>query len=116
MEPKCGTYQNKQKKKLLAMEMGCWRRCCRRTLLDRIRNEDIRTEMNIDTNILDTINAKRLRWYGHVNRMNETRLPKKILKWTPPQRRKRGRPKITWNDGVQTEMAARDLQEGDGLY
>ena len=49
------------KKKLLAMEMGCWRRCCRRTLLDRIRNEDIRTEMNIDTNILDTINAKRLR-------------------------------------------------------
>jgi hypothetical protein len=28
--------------------------------------------------------------------MEEGRLPKEIMKWRPPGRRKRGRPKLTW--------------------
>ena len=34
-----------------------------------------------------------LQWYGHVSRMEEGRLPKEVMKWRPPGRRKRGRPK-----------------------
>jgi len=28
--------------------------------------------------------------------MEERRLPKEVMKWRPPGRRKRGRPKRTW--------------------
>jgi hypothetical protein len=43
-------------------------------------------------NILDTIEKKRLQWYGHVKRMQEERLPKLIMEWITGKRRKRGRP------------------------
>ena len=33
--------------------------------------------------------------YGHVQRMEVGRLPKQAMKWNPPGRRKRGRPKLT---------------------
>jgi len=31
---------------------------------------------------------------GHVQRMEEGRLPKEVIKWSPPGRRKLGRPKL----------------------
>jgi hypothetical protein len=37
------------------------------------------------------IETKQLQWYGHVQRMEEGRLPKEVMKWRPPGRRKRGR-------------------------
>lgn len=101
------------KRRLLAAEMGFWRRCCRLTLLDKVRNEVIRERMNIQTTIVDTTEAKSLRWYGHVNRMDYNRWPKKLLHWIPPQRRKRGRPRRTWTDGIKTAMTSRNLQDED---
>lgn len=101
------------KNKLKAMEMTFWRRSCKLTLLDRVRNEEIRTRMGVSTSIIDTIEAKGLRWYGHVRRMDEKRWPKRMLEWIPPQRRKRGRPKNTWKKGIEEAMQERGLQEGD---
>jgi hypothetical protein len=31
--------------------------------------------------------------------MEEGRLPKEVMKWRPPGRRKRGRPKLIWAEG-----------------
>ena len=34
-------------------------------------------------------------------------VPKEVMKWRPPGRRKRGRPKLTWAEGIRgkkTEM------------
>ena len=39
---------NVNKKKLMAAEMDFFRRSCRRSKLDRVRNETIGAEMNID--------------------------------------------------------------------
>ena len=44
--------------------------------------------------------------------MTEDRFPKKILEWVPPGRR-RGRPRITWIDGVLSCMREKGLEEGD---
>ena len=33
--------------------------------------------------------------------MEEGRLPKKVMKWSPKERRKRGRPKATWAKGIR---------------
>jgi len=44
--------------------------------------------MNVTRSVLDDIKTKQLKWYGHVQRMEEERLPKKVMKWSPPGRRK----------------------------
>ena len=60
--------------------------------------------------ILDIIENKRLQWYGHVKRMPDNRIPKLIMEWTPPERRKRGRPRKMWIEGVQAAMETRKLE------
>ncbi|KAL3267366.1 hypothetical protein HHI36_011497, partial [Cryptolaemus montrouzieri] len=67
----------------------------------------------VDGNIIDTIENKRLSWYGHLQRLEEYRLPKKIFKWMPPKRRKRGRPPLNWKKDVENAIRARGLEEGD---
>ena len=46
--------------------------------------------------IQEEIKGRRLRLLGHVLRMENNRTPKTALRWTPPGRRSRGRPKTTW--------------------
>ena len=41
------------------------------------------------------ISRKQLIWYGHVERMDPTRLPKIMIHWKPEGRKKRGRPRRT---------------------
>jgi hypothetical protein len=41
--------------------------------------------------------------------MEEGRLPKGVLEW----RRKRGRPKLTWAEGIRGMMGEKGLQEED---
>ena len=82
----------KEKNRLLSLEMDFWRRSSRHSKLDHIRNERIREEMDVEGTILETIEPKRLDWYGHLERMNHNRWPKRVWEWNPPGRRKRGRP------------------------
>jgi len=60
--------------------------------------------------IIDIIERKRLQWYGHVKRMQEESLPKLIMEWIPGERRKRGRPRKTWVEGVRAAMKTRHLE------
>jgi hypothetical protein len=59
------------------------------------------------------IKTKLLQWYGNVQRMEEGRLPKEVTKWRPPGRRKRGRPKLTWAEGIKGLMGEKGLMEED---
>ena len=56
---------------------------------------------------------KQLKWYGHVQGMEERRLTKKVMKWNPPGRRKRGRTKATWAERIRGLMRERGLIEED---
>ena len=58
----------------------------------------------------DIIEKKRLQWYDHIKRMPEERLPKLIMEWMPRERRKRGRPRKTWMEGIQAAMTTRNLE------
>jgi hypothetical protein len=63
------------------------------------------------SDIIDSIEKKRLQWYGHVKRMPEERIPKLTLEWVPANRRKRRRPRKTWMEGVDAAMTARNLEQ-----
>jgi len=40
-------------------------------------------------------------------------LPKEVMKWHPPRRRKWGRPKLTWAEGIRGPMGEKGLTEED---
>jgi len=69
--------------------------------------------MNVARSLLDDIKTKKLQWYGHVQKMAEGRLPKEVMKWSPPGRRRRGRPKLTWAEGISGLMGEKGLTEED---
>ena len=51
--------------------------------------------------IRETIRLNRLRWFGHVQRMEENRIPKRVLYINLETRRLRGRPRNRWQDEVR---------------
>jgi hypothetical protein len=60
--------------------------------------------------------TKQLHWCGHVQRMEEGRLPKEVMKWRPPVRRKLGRPKLIWAEGIRELMVEKGFMEEDWNY
>ena len=94
-------------------EMDALRRSVRTSKLDRKTNEYIRGKMDTQDMILDDITRKQLIWYGHVERMDPTRLPRIMIYWKPEGRKQRGRPRRTWKDGIYTAMNERDLRMGE---
>jgi hypothetical protein len=93
--------------------MDFWRRSARKSRKEKVRNGTIREIMEVKKNILEVIEEKRLRWFGHVRRMPGNRLPLKILEWEPEGTRRRGRPKERWIDGVGRSMTKHGLREED---
>jgi hypothetical protein len=60
------TIRVEDQRKLSVFEMRCLRCLLGVTLRDRIRNENVRQRLGIDSTILDIIRKKRLQWFGHV--------------------------------------------------
>ena len=58
--------------------MDSWRRWARISRKDKIRNNIIKQKINVTRSLLEDIKTKQLKWYGHVQRMEEGRLPKKL--------------------------------------
>ena len=83
-----GCLKAKTTAKLNSTEMDFWRRSARISRKDKIRNNTIKQKINVIRSLLDDIKTKELQWYGHVQRMEEGRLPKEVMKWRPPGRRK----------------------------
>lgn len=103
--------KEKTAKMLTATEMDFWRRAAGRSRMERITNNRIREIMKVDRTIMDDIKNKQLIWFGHVQRMPETRLPKQALQWKPGGRRKQGRPRRSWQGGINEELRERGLEE-----
>jgi len=53
------------------------------------------------TSIINFVRVQSLGWYGHIERMQETRMVKAIHAWKPISKRPMGRPKIRWEDDVK---------------
>jgi hypothetical protein len=66
---------------------------------------------------IDSIEKKRLQWYGRVKRMQEERLPKLIMEWIPGKEGKEDvqKEKKTWMEGVRPAMETRHLEADQWL-
>ena len=50
--------------------------------------------------VIETIRLNILRWFGHVQRMEENRIPKRVIYMNLGTTRLRGRPRNRWQDEV----------------
>ena len=59
------------------------------------------------------IKSKRLRWAGHVARMEEGRRTFKILKGKPTGKRSLGRPRGRWEDNIRMVLEEKGINAGN---
>jgi len=78
--------------RLEATEMRFLRSVTGYTRLDKTRSEGIRKELEI-SGIHDVRLKYKQTWINHLERMDNTRLPKHALNYKPRGRRDRGRPR-----------------------
>jgi len=81
--------------RLEAAEMRFLRSVKGYTRLDKIRSEVVRKELEI-SGIQDVRFKHKQNWINHLERMDNTRLPKNALNYKPRGRRDRGRPRKRW--------------------
>ena len=63
--------------------------------------------MYCSPNIISVIKSRKLRWAGHIARMEESRSAFKILTCTPTGKRSLGRPRCRWEDNIR--MALKEI-------
>jgi len=56
----------------------------------------------IKRELLDTVKARKLAYYGHTMRKQDSCLEKEIMQRTMPGARRRGRPRTAWMDNIKT--------------
>ena len=104
------TLKEADRKKLMAFEMKCYRRMLKINWRDMIRNDDIRKKILKDETIVDIIKKRKLRLFGHICRMDDSRLIKHMIFSNMEGKSKRGRPCREWLDDI-IEWCQRSGQE-----
>lgn len=105
----------KQESRIQATEMKILRAIIGKTKRDRIRNERVRREVGVIP-LLRRIDVTKIRWWGHLERMQEDRLAKRRWEWTPDGRRPRGRPRKRWKESVQDSLTRCGLPAMEELH
>lgn len=72
--------------------------------------------MGVEGTVIHDIESKQLIWYGHVQRMGDDKLPKQIMRWILTGKRKRGRPKKNWLEGIRKSVSAKKLTDDQWNY
>jgi capsule polysaccharide modification protein KpsS len=66
----------------------------------RVKTNEELVKLTKHKNIINHIKAQRLSWFGHVQRMPDTRTVKKIFNWKPLTKRSQGR----WEDNIKQDI------------
>ena len=104
----------RERKKLDVMEMRSLRSICGVTIRDRIRNEEIRGRTGVRDALSKRADQTVLRWFGHIERMSEERMVKRIYKSEAVGARARGRPRVRWKDGVKRILEEKGMTVEQG--
>ena len=91
------------KRKLDVFEAGSIRKIFGVSKLQHIKTSDLKHKLGITMDITDRIRSRRLRYFGHICRMDATRLPHHALNGWVTGSRARGRPRKRWLNNVKDD-------------
>ena len=77
--------------------------------MDRVRNKEVRRRAGIERELASRANQRVLRWFGQVERMDEYRMARRVLKTDVSGGRVRGRPRLGWMDGLKMALGSRGI-------
>ena len=96
-----------------ATQMKYLRRVAGKTKRDKIRNTTIRDQTKAE-DIKTKIERNQLRWFGHVNRMNDNRIARSVYNAKTQGKRPRGRPRRKWEEDIKEALKKRNLSFLEG--
>ena len=85
-----------------AFEMKGLRRNLRVSWTAKKTNEWVLNKAGVKRELLDTVKARKLAYYGHNMRKQGSCLEKQIMQGIMPGARRRGRPRTAWMDNIKT--------------
>ena len=103
------TLKLHERKRIEAVEMNCLRNICGLRRIDRVPNVEIRRRCGKNVSVGQRIDQGLLRWFGHVERMGDDRLAKRVYDSNVRGMRRRGRPRKCWIDGVNETLERKGL-------
>ena len=65
---------------------------------------ELREETGVQRSLTERLARSRLQWTGHVERMADDRLPKRAAELCEQGRRRRGKPRLRWEDCVKRDV------------
>ena len=74
-----------------------------------VTNEEVRRRAGIERKLASRAYQRVLRWFGHVERMDEYRVARRVLMAEVSGGRVRGRPRLGWMDGVKVALGNRGM-------
>ena len=77
--------------------------------MDRVRNEEVRRIAGIERELASRADHRVLRWFGHVERMDEYRMAKRMLMAETIGGQVRGRQRLGWMDGMKVALVNRGM-------
>ena len=95
------TLKEPDKKKLLAFEIKCYRRILRISWKDMIRNDDTPKTIAREETVIDIIKERKLRLFGHICRMDDSRLIKHTVFEKVDGKPRKGSPCREWLDDIK---------------
>ena len=67
-----------ERRKVNVLEMKCLRSLVGVSWMDRVRNEEVRRRAGIEMELASRADKSVLRWFGHVERMNDYRMARRV--------------------------------------
>ncbi|XP_065189675.1 uncharacterized protein LOC135820285 [Sycon ciliatum] len=105
--------------------LAVFHRSCIRSILgvsriqqweDRLTSAELGRRFGMSLDISDLLRQHRLRWLGHIARMEEHRTPQQMVFGELYATRPRHGPKKRWRDVVVTDLAAAQIGEGEWFH
>ena len=98
-----------ERTKVNVLEMKYLRSLVGVSRIDRVRNEEVRRRAGIESELASRADQRTLRWFGHVERMDEYRTARRVLMAKVSGERVRWKPRLGWIDDVKVALGNRGV-------
>ena len=112
MDVRVGTVKKAERRRIDAFELWCWRRLLRVPWTARRSNQSNLKEINLGISLEGMMLKLKFQYFGHLMQRVDS-LEKTLMLGGIGGRRRRGRPRMRWVDGITDlmDVSLSELQE-----